>query len=74
MAGYSRTPGVTADNNSAGNVEPGAGEEGGKIVVSGTPKDVVKREKKQLYVEVFKGLLVLMLMSGAKNKTAGDSA
>jgi excinuclease UvrABC ATPase subunit len=45
MAGYSRTPGVTADNNSAGNVEPGAGEEGGKIVVSGTPKDVVKREK-----------------------------
>jgi len=51
MAGYSRTSGVTADNNSARNVGPGA--EGGKIVVSGTPEDVVKRGKQAAYTSKY---------------------
>ena len=54
MAGYSgtpRAPDVTVDRNSAGNV--GAGEEGGKVVVSGTPEDVVKRGKTSSYTSKY---------------------
>jgi excinuclease ABC subunit A len=56
MAGYSgtpRAPDVTVDSNSAGNVGPGAGEEGGKVVVSGTPEDVVKRGKTSSYTSKY---------------------
>jgi excinuclease UvrABC ATPase subunit len=56
MAGYSgtpRAPGVTVDNNCAGNVGPGAGEEGGKIVVNGTPEEVLKRGKTSSYTSKY---------------------